>query len=231
MTCTGNNILDVFDASEIWVEIGEYDDTASEWNYTPIKFRRNVSPDFPDNTRAVYNGITYVGDKIQRGENMFTLEAEFQGFNEGLMAFEGKGCLLVKVEIKPNNGETVENEVRYYTNWNPQNPDWSAGDEGEFNVTLEGRIDVKMNKEPYDNVDWKPAFYLTTSVEGDGTLTVDPDETRFEEGTEVTLTAEETGNDIFVAFQDGEGEELSTELEYTVTMNEDKEIVAVFETA
>ena len=155
MTCTGNNILDVFDASEIWVEIGEYDDTASEWNYTPIKFRRNVSPDFPDNTRAVYNGITYVGDKIQRGENMFTLEAEFQGFNEGLMAFEGKGCLLVKVEIKPNNGETVENDVRYYTNWNPQNPDWSAGDEGEFNVTLEGRIDKKMDVEPVDDEDWE----------------------------------------------------------------------------
>ena len=151
----GNNILDVYDASEIWVYIGEYDDEEEVWTYEMVDFRRNVSPDFPDNTRAVYDGITYVGDKIQRGENTFTLEAEFQGFDEGLMKYEGKGSLLIKVEIEPNEGEAPEDNIRYYTNWNPQNPQWSAADEGEFNVTLEGRIDKKMEVEPVDDVDWE----------------------------------------------------------------------------
>lgn len=143
------NLLDVYDASEITVEIGEYD---TSWAYTPIKFRRNVNPEMPENTRRVYDKLKFKGTKLTRAENTLTIEEEFQGFGNGLFAFKGMDALIVKVTIEPNDGSTPADPTLYYTNWCPDSePSWSASDVGEINVTLSGAFDDVTDTEPADN--------------------------------------------------------------------------------
>lgn len=148
-----SNLLDVYDASELFVYVGEYDGDA--WNYERIEFRRNVDPEIPNNDRAVYDGLDFKGTKPQRSENTLTIEEEFQGWGEGLFAYENTSGLLVKIVIEPSEGaEAPTDDTRYYTNWCPESASWSAGDEGEINVTLEGRFNEKLEEEPEDDSDF-----------------------------------------------------------------------------
>lgn len=142
------NLLEVYDASELKVEVGVWNEGETKYDYTPVKFRRNINPEMPNNDRPVYDGLTLVGTKKQRDENTLTIEEEFQGWGEGLFAYENTNGLVVKITIDPNEGEApVDNEM-YYLNWCPENAAWSAGDEGEVNVSLQGRFDTKTDDEP-----------------------------------------------------------------------------------
>ena len=159
-----SNLLDVFDANEIFVYIADKytDDTELEFNWERVDFRRNVDPDIPDTARDVYDGIRLIGTKPQRAEGInLTIEAEFQGFKRGLWEYENTSGLLVKIEIEPH-GDYDEQEledwgnVSYYLNWSPENAQFSPDDEGEVTVTLEGSFDERVYDEPEleDVEDW-----------------------------------------------------------------------------
>lgn len=149
------NILDVYDASELSVSIGKYETSA--WTYTPVKFRRNISPDMPSSDRRVYDGLTLAGTKMQRKEYSMTIEQEFEGWGLGLFEFENQSGLLVKIEIVPNEGTAPTDPVRYFYNWNTEFCTWSAGDMGEVTVSLTGAFDRVETTEPTDATDWTPS--------------------------------------------------------------------------
>jgi len=73
--------------------------------------------------------------------------------------------------------------------------------------------------------DEEEMFELTINTEGDGSVDVDPDQDEYEDGTEVSLTAEPEDDWEFDEW-DGTDE---TGAEITITMDEDKEITAHFE--
>lgn len=72
---------------------------------------------------------------------------------------------------------------------------------------------------------------LNTSVtpEGAGSIVIDPEGVKFDEGKAVTLTAKKNFGYKFVEWQDAAGNSLSTDAKTTITMDADKDIKAVFE--
>jgi pectin methylesterase-like acyl-CoA thioesterase/lysophospholipase L1-like esterase len=74
-------------------------------------------------------------------------------------------------------------------------------------------------------------YTLNTIVEPAeaGTVTREPDLAAYKEDAEVTLTATKNFGYRFVEWQDGEGQQLSQEASYIVTMNEEKTVKAVFQ--
>jgi len=140
---------DVYDGSEIVVEIGEFD---TDWNYTTISYRRGLTIDRPDNTRNVYDRLSFKGKKLTRSEKTLSVSQEFQGFEEGLANFEQTDGLLVKITITPHDGSTPTTPEMYFTNWStiPMSFD-DLPDEGEVNVTLEGTFDEMVSTEPADD--------------------------------------------------------------------------------
>jgi len=161
-----SNLLDVFDANEIFVYVaktynldGSALEAGNEFNWERVDFRRNVSPDIPDTARDVYDGIRLQGTKPQRAEGIsLSIEAEFQGFKRGLWTYENMSGLLVKIEIEPHGDEDVSayGDKSYYLNWSPENANFSPSDEGEVTVTLEGAFDERVYDMPTleDVQDW-----------------------------------------------------------------------------
>ncbi|MDR0833237.1 MAG: Ig-like domain-containing protein [Candidatus Symbiothrix sp.] len=76
-----------------------------------------------------------------------------------------------------------------------------------------------------------PQANLTTSVniEGAGTINRSKNSDTYDVGTELTLTATANFGYRFVKWTDGEGGTLATNAEYTVILDADKTIIAVFE--
>jgi len=72
-------------------------------------------------------------------------------------------------------------------------------------------------------------YDLTVHTMGGGDVEIEPDQEKYEEGTEVTLTAMPYENREFSFWQRDYPENKATEKEITITMNEDKEVIANFE--
>lgn len=141
-----NTSPNVFSANEIKVFIGEY--INGDWKYERVKFKRNVNVEIPNDTRRVYDDLETVGYKKTISECELELETEFQGYNTGIFKYKDKNGLLVKLVI-----ETIDSYYNtiYLYNWNPQQPDFSPGDEGEFTVSLSGSIDGIYSQEAIDD--------------------------------------------------------------------------------
>ena len=152
------NFLEVTDGSEIKVEIADtYNETDSEWNFETIEYRRNIDPDMPEGTRDVYDRLNFRGKKPTRSENTLTIEQEFpKDFESGLYPYANQQGLLIKVTIEHHyeNESAPESQIRYYTNWCTNQPEWSAPDEGEYNLTLSGTFDQETAEEPTGTEDW-----------------------------------------------------------------------------
>lgn len=75
-------------------------------------------------------------------------------------------------------------------------------------------------------------YVLTTVVSpaGAGSVVVEPELASYKEGSQVTLTAVKNFGYTFTEWQDSEGNPLSTDVAYTLTMDADKSVTAVFET-
>lgn len=73
-------------------------------------------------------------------------------------------------------------------------------------------------------------FTLTTNnnIDGAGSISVYPNATEYDSGTEVTLTATENFGYDFVSWTDAEGTELSTDAKFKYVMNADANITANF---
>jgi hypothetical protein len=138
---------DVYDSSEIVVEVGQYD--TDSWNYTTIAYRRSLSIDKPDNTRNVHDKLSFKGKKLTRGDNTLGISQEFQGFGEGIEQFQQANGLIVKVSVQPHDGSTPNEPVHYFTNWCTIPLSYGEfSDEGEVDVTLEGNFDEEITEEP-----------------------------------------------------------------------------------
>jgi hypothetical protein len=141
---------DVYDGSEIVVEIGSYN--GSSWDYETVAYRRGLNIDIPSNTRPVYDRLDFRGNKKTRGENSLSISQEFQGFDTGLKTYEETNGLIVKVTITPNDGSTPTDPVRYYSNWCTDPLELGEiPDEGEFNASLNGKFNKEIVDEPVDD--------------------------------------------------------------------------------
>lgn len=150
-----SNLTDIWYGNEIEVSIGHYDGT--DFVYEVIEYREDFSPDEPDETEGVYDGLTYKGDKRIQVEKTVDFSQRFRGFGVGLAKFENKSGLVVKMEIVPDGG-TIPAEVDstlWLTNLNTSN--WNLDgipNQGEFNINLSGRWDEKVFTEPLGTEDW-----------------------------------------------------------------------------
>jgi ligand-binding SRPBCC domain-containing protein len=72
----------------------------------------------------------------------------------------------------------------------------------------------------------KKSFSLTTNIEGEGSITRDPDQTEYNYNSSVTLTAEPAQGWAFVEWK---GDNTSTDAAINVKMDQAKEVTAVFE--
>ncbi|MFP4142371.1 MAG: InlB B-repeat-containing protein [Thermoplasmata archaeon] len=111
--------------------------------------------------------------------------------------------------------EAIPDEDMYFDEWTG---DYESEDqEITFEVTENMEIMAHFTEEA-------PEYELTVDTEGNGTVDIDPDQDVYEQGTEVTLTAEPDEGWEFDEWQgtDETGEEI------TITMDEDKDITAVF---
>ena len=101
--------------------------------------------------------------------------------------------------------------------------EWTGDYGGEDEVIT---ITMDEDKEVTAVFEEIPAYELTVEIEGAGEVEVDPEEDEYEEGTDVTLTADADEHWYFAEWTgDYEGEDE----EITITMDEDKDITAVFE--
>jgi len=95
------------------------------------------------------------------------------------------------------------------------------GTEEEITITMDSDKEITAVFEEEIEL-----YELTVDVEGEGEVTIDPDQDEYEEGTEVTLTADPAEGWEFAMWTGDHG---SVEEEITITMNSDKELTANFE--
>ncbi|MFW6142523.1 MAG: InlB B-repeat-containing protein [Candidatus Saliniplasma sp.] len=98
-------------------------------------------------------------------------------------------------------------------------------DEGDKDIW---DIDEEIN-DGYPFLVWNHYHTLDVDIEGEGTVDMDPEKEYYEPGTEVTLTADPDSDWTFVKWGGDmpEGDEENDTL--TVTIDEDKQITAIFE--
>jgi len=149
--------------SEVQVSIGQWDSTADEgagaWDYTTVEYREGWTPTIPDDTEAVYDGLTYKGEKKIRSEKEITLSQKFMGWDSGLKSFESSDGMVLKATIAPDAGDAPTDATRYYTNFCTRNAQLdSVPGEGAFNISLNGRFDQEVSSEPVGNEDWVHDF-------------------------------------------------------------------------
>lgn len=145
---------------EVHISIGKYDstiETDGAFEYTEVAHREGFSPDFPENSEAIFDGLKYVGDKkIQVEKSLTITQAAPSDYGSGLYAFENLDGLVIKEEIIPNDGSTVDDGVRYFTNVNlRQVAEDDVPNNGAFNITINGRYDDIVKEEPdFATDDW-----------------------------------------------------------------------------
>lgn len=117
---------------------------------------------------------------------------------------------------------TVEKEasnfaVRFYISGFANNKQCAIGNV-VINATLNGTVaDVE-----------KYSFQAASNIEDAGSVTVYPAADKYEEGSEVTLTAAENFGYDFVNWTDSEGEVVSTDAKFVYTVNADAKLTANF---
>jgi len=127
------------------------------------------------------------------------------------------------ISLNPAGGSYTENTV-VSLNATPatgyQFDGWSGDLSGRQNP-----VSITMDADKNVVASFVPVYTLTTSVSGDGSITLDPTGGTYGEGTEVTLTAvPDAGNQ----FESWSGDASGTESQTTVTMNSDLSVTATF---
>jgi len=105
--------------------------------------------------------------------------------------------------------------------------EWNTGtgDAGTYTAEVSSANEtestgIEVDEEPVEE------YSLQVTVDGEGSVDVEPEQATYDPGTEVTLTADPDDGWKFVKWT---GDQESTEKEITITMDEDKEITAKFE--
>lgn len=140
-------LTDIWYGSEIKISIGKWE--IDSWVYEVVGYREGFNPDTPDDSEAVYEGLTYKGEKKIQVENSITLTQKFKGWGEGLDAYDGLDGMVVKAEIVPDEGDAPTQAERYYTNFCARKPQLDdIPGQGEFMINLNGRFDDYQDTEP-----------------------------------------------------------------------------------
>jgi len=131
--------------------------------------------------------------------------------------------VVFTAEAQDEYGNLITDDLRLF--------EWENASRGVFYLEAVGEYDVTAT---YEGVTSEPTtvrvveelYYLTINIDGEGDVDVDPDQEGYEENTNVTLTAISEDGWEFVEWT---GDYEGTETEITITMDDDKEITAVFE--
>ena len=157
---------------------------------------------------------------------------------------EGEGNITAnwnnqEKNITHENNETISNitEGTNITLTAQPNQDWHfhewTGETDEIDdpksnetfITMEDNYNITAHfteEEPPEQ------YELAIDIDGEGSVEIDPDQEEYEEGEEVTLTADP---DEGWTFKEWTGDYEETDEEITITMDQDKTITAVFEEA
>ncbi|SVB93091.1 uncharacterized protein METZ01_LOCUS245945, partial [marine metagenome] len=92
----------------------------------------------------------------------------------------------------------------------------------------ENPLTVVVNADKTIRANFTPAYTLTTSQEGEGTLTVDPVKAEYEEGTVVKVTVVPAQGSGFAGW---EGSVTGEAMSLDITMNENKTLKAIFKSS
>ncbi|WP_421762653.1 polysaccharide lyase family 7 protein [Ekhidna sp.] len=127
------------------------------------------------------------------------------------------------ISLNPSGGSYAENTVVSLTatpSSGYQFDGWSGDLSGRQNP-----VSITMDSDKSVEASFIPIYTLTTSVVGDGSITLSPSGGTYEEGTVVTLTAvPDSGNQL----ESWSGDASGTEDQITVTMNSNKSVTATF---
>ncbi len=139
-----------------------------------------------------------------------TINTEGEGeISPGIGTYTYTEGTEVEVEATPEEGW-------YFQEWTGDH----TSTEEEITVTMDEDKEITAHfQEEIEN------YTLTTNIDGEGEVEINPEQDEYEEGTEVTLTAEAQEDHEFTEWT---GDHTGTEEEITITMNEDKEITAHF---
>jgi len=114
--------------------------------------------------------------------------------------------------------EAVADENHHFVQWTGDID--TIDDPGSNKTTIEMLDNYNISAEFAINT-----YELTVDVEGEGAVEIVPDQTEYEHGTEVNLTAIPQENWTFIEWT---GDYTGIESEITLTMDDDKELTAVF---
>ncbi|MEF8873744.1 MAG: GLUG motif-containing protein, partial [Candidatus Thermoplasmatota archaeon] len=172
----------------------------AEWtgDYIGEEDDLNITIDGDKNITAVFEEHRYTLDVTIEGEGTVDVEPEEDGYEPG-------------TEV---NLTAAPADKWYFVNWTGD----YTGTEQEITMTMDGDKSLTAHFEEH-------SYTLDVTVEGGGTVEIDPQQEDYEPGTEVTLTAIPDEGWSFVEWTgtDQTGEEI------TITMDEDKNITAHFE--
>ncbi|MFP3871481.1 MAG: InlB B-repeat-containing protein [Candidatus Natronoplasma sp.] len=101
-----------------------------------------------------------------------------------------------------------------------------TGDHGSTEEEITITMDINKDITAHFEQVVEEMYELTVATEGEGEIEINPNQTEYEEGTEVTLTAMPAEGYGFAMWTGDHG---STEEEITITMDEDKQLTAHFE--
>ena len=104
----------------------------------------------------------------------------------------------------------------------------SANNPHTFNIIADTEVEARFTKLPEATL----TYGVAEGSAGMGTVSVSPEgeNGKYNAGTSVTLTATATKGHYFVRWEDGDGRELSTQENYTFTLDSNQTVKAVFAT-
>ncbi|MFW6015304.1 MAG: hypothetical protein ACOCRK_02640 [bacterium] len=143
---------------EVVVSIGKSDGTS--WTYTEVAHREGFSPDIPEDTEAVFDRLTYKGDKkIQVEKTLSITQMMPSDYDSGLYAFEDLNGLVIKEEIVTYDDSNPTTPERYFTNVNLRKvTEDEVPNSGAFNISIPGRYDDIAKTEPDPDESWVTVY-------------------------------------------------------------------------
>ena len=172
--------------------------------------------------------VSFYAVKLGTGDGMMDAKLVYEDGTEKLLASQevarengkdpvGEYYSHIDVDITDMAGTTGAVTLKLYV--------YDLGDTkdmGFSNVVITGTVDGQ--------VEAVPTYTFATSLtpEGAGTVTQNPTGNEFDQGTQITLTATPNFGYDFVRWVNGEGEELSTEESFKLTLEENTTVTAEF---
>jgi regulation of enolase protein 1 (concanavalin A-like superfamily) len=226
-----NETIDVGDAAEIYMRVSRLGDTWTQrYSTDGTNWQSPLSFDQP---LAVVSSGIFAGNENGAAAPDFVARADYfkntafpSGITGYLLSYDIIGAGTVALDPQPDEngryGCTVDGPLEVTLQATPEESfvEWT-GDVTSSETT----VTLTMDGDKSVTASFVEEYTLTSTVIGDGIVTVSPDQEKYEAGTEVTLTAV-AGQDYYFAGWSGDASGTSNPL--IVTMDSDKSITAIF---